>query len=339
MRKPLLMAIAIAAVIVALPVAAQAAILTGFAINLNVVTAENMAGAGYLYTTPFNPPDTEQLVYSGLAHQHLTNGVFQIDGLLGVDAVRDGGQVTQTDQGWTLNGIAGNRFEITMDYSLEALATSATSFVHLPASGVGAYDGLLNIYVQNLALAGAVRHNPNILPGGGTGGAGFTDGTLVATLSVLGGGGGSFNISTLDGSDDATFQFVSAVRGLLVQPGVDGVFGTADDFDWVNGYYAGPDAIWGTADDVFKPGWDPSKVTALIDSNVDFDRDNNGLVDSGPPSNWPFANKGVNFPSDAFVTEDGSANFAFVPEPASMAAWGLLLGLMVSVGVFRRARA
>ena len=91
-------------------------------------------------------------------------------------------------------------------------------------------------------------------------------------------------------------------------------------------------------------GWDmfaPGLMTlTFTDGNFDLDRDNDGLINSGPPASWPAllgGPVGGGSLADFYATEDGSAQF-LIPEPASLAVWGLLGLSALALPWWRRKR-
>ena len=188
--------------------------------------------------------------------------------------------------GFGLNGF----FELTFDFSLQVMVTPSVvpgqiNFTHMPSANA------LRFYLDDLDVAnadGGVKSNP------GTG-AGYTDGNLILTFEVLGGEGGSVNVTTLfDGSDDATFRLETVNQA--------GVFRDASGNEFT-----------------------PESTLALTDSNFDLDsNDNNALDETRGGFGCTASNQSAGF---FCGVEDGTVRFA-VPEPGTLAILGLgLLGL------------
>ncbi|MBX3439212.1 MAG: PEP-CTERM sorting domain-containing protein [Planctomycetaceae bacterium] len=287
----------------------EAAFLTGgFDIDLSVL------GLGLTGTLT----DIGEIKFTGLAHTELvvdngTPGVVDmgdisvIQGLLTVTSLQKalGGFGNTSTTGEILNA----NFEITMAFSVVSQSTSPAgpiqTFTHIVDPTYA--SGLLNIYVDT-----AVNSNTAPL----TGGAGFQDGTLLATFRILPGGGGIFTTATLDGSDDATFELIYAVPGALI----DSV--TGED---LGALLAGGDPT------------DPVLIT-MTDSNFDATP---GVPFGFVPANWPGSIAGDTALTSVsntsfFATEDGSSVLAVsqVPEPASMILFAT--GLVAFPGLRRR---
>jgi hypothetical protein len=290
MRRAILLGLAIC-VLSAIP--AVAAIQTGWTIDLSKVTGQGLTGL-------FTIPDVKELTYSGIGHQGLVApGVLGIDAVFYATGIRDGIGSTESSTGEVLNGngLHSPAFEITFVLHTTGVLTGVpgaqTQFVHLPG-------GTLDVYVQNIT-SGAGRANPSIT----TGGNGFDDGTLIATLVDMGpAGGGNIDYAKLDGDDNGVFLVVPG-------SGPDGVLMTAD----------------GKIDMLNVPSLDYPNVycLALTDSNYHLDPDHNLVIDSGPPANWTAGwSRTMNGLTDLFFTEDGSASFTLIPEPATVTIWALL---------------
>lgn len=180
-------------------------------------------------------------------------------------------------------------FELTFDFNLDVMVTSVIAgqinFTHVPSADA------LRFYLDDLDLAnadGGVKSNPGS-------GAGYTDGSLILTFDVLGGEGGSVNVTTLfDGSDDAIFRLATVNQA--------GVFQDASGNEFT-----------------------PESTLALTDSNFDLDSNGNNVLDE---TRGGFGCTASNQSAGFFCgVEDGTVRFA-VPEPGTLAILGLgLLGL------------
>lgn len=260
--------------------------------------------------------DINQISYNGIAWSQTDdengNGLIdvgeigQTDGLLSSISylTTSGGQSVWTD--------GNTAFELTFDFSLNAVqtvaatATTAGVYEHL-AAGTGTADGILDIYLDITPDATQLT------------GEGYTDGLLIASFEVLAGYGGTFLPATGDGADDGTFELISAIAG---------IFEDADGNDLT--------ATIGT---------DNVATIAITDSNFDADADNNGVFDSiygaGADEIYGTADDifsptdpqtGLNF----VANEDGSAGMGtnVIPEPTTMVLFGF--GLLGIAGIGRR---
>ena len=256
----------------------------------------------------------DEITFRGIAHNSTTD--FDMNGFISP------GDFLRIDGLGTATGFFGNGsnnfissdgevltldYEMTFDFSVGAVSTGfgagVSTFVHT-AAGVGGVDGLLDFYID-----GTPDSVLDLTPGGGAV-AGNRNGALVATFSLLAGNGGSVNVNpdVLDGNDDATFELISAAPGVLLDK----------DGNDLGLLVAGGSRV----------------LIGFTDSNFDLDPDQNGLIDSGAPAGWGFADDTAGTPLDFFVTEDGSFVIAEVPEPASLLSFAAV-GLM---GVFSRRR-
>lgn len=276
--------------------------------------------------------DLDEIEFVGISHGVLQDDgdfipevgeIFDVDGLLVATSMTGGGfQKIVT----TTTKVLNVDFEITFDFSVSSTilsvdpVTGTVQVQHLAAGG-GGTDGILDIWVDDLAVAPGVTANTELTPGNGVGGTGMQDGVLVASFAVRAGDGGFIDglmgtdliASLLDGHDDGTFDFVSGLTGVLFDEN-------------------GNDLTLGDLGDEFM---------TITDSNYDMDPDSNGLIDSGPPTGWAttgFANQGGGGSIlDHYVREDGSAVFA-IPEPGSVIVWSLLLAVAGTLGFYRRKR-
>lgn len=185
----------------------------------------------------------------------------------------------------SLGGLDGWEMSFTFEVSgaYHTLNPTSAEFTHL-AAGLGGTTGELKFYVDNISdgLGQASVSN----------GTGITDGAHIATFLIKAGDGGVFSFLTGDGSDDATFELLSALPGVFLDAG-------GDDL---------------TADDV---------LIAASDSN--FDSDPTG---AGP---FTFDINAFNCgqsPTNFCFREDGSFG---IPEPGILALLGAgVLGLTLS---------
>ena len=166
-------------------------------------------------------------------------------------------------------------FDATLDVEVTAVAPNGLTFKHL-AAGVGPSDGLLDFYVDG--------PNGGITNASSAGGqTSFTDGVKIATFSVLdmpSDGGGIF-LGVGDGSDDSTYNLVSALPNVLL------------DSD-------GTDLSLGT-------------LLGFVDSNVDIDPASAGTFSAIGVSSWPNASPTENVNEsfeEFFADEDGSLRIA-----------------------------
>lgn len=195
-------------------------------------------------------------------------------------------------------------YEITFDWSVRnqyAAVPSGFGFTHLQY-GTDGVDGLLEFYVDNLTDVSNVTATP------GTG-AGYTDAVKIATFRILAGGGGPFNTGTWDGSDDATFELVSALTGVL----------------WDS---------TGTQDLGLLVAGGTPVLLGLTTSNFDADKNNDGTPEV---AGGGFTCVGTL--ADFCADEEGALRLATqaVPEPGTLGLLGL--GLMGLAAVGRRRRA
>ncbi len=233
---------------------------------------------------------------------------YDADGLLRATSM-DGGGLPKIVS--TAGKILNIDFEMTFDFSVTSAVVpppfgppgnTTVHTTHLAGADPNSMrDGVLEWYIDDLTDMVGAQANTHMTLGG----AGFQDGVLIATFDVVAGDGGVVNPTTMDGSDDGTFD----MDHLLTMVGVlwaDDGMGGWDDIQ-------GIDAL---------PNYD---ILAITDSNYDMDPDNNGIIDSGPPAFWPHAGGPGGNLANPYVREDGSATLEVIPEPASIAVWGLLL--------------
>lgn len=211
--------------------------------------------------------------------------------------------------------ILGVNFELTFVFEIfESIDNQAGDNLEFSHTG-----GSFRIYAD-----------PNVNYGGVTG-TGAADGTLVAEFAVVPGlGGGTLNSSITDGAIDVTLQATSITAGFLfLNDGVTDVSTLLDDnnepllisftdsnFDVATGAVGDP-SVPTTAGGIFNTG-----------------------IAGGTAPPGDFANDGVFRPLDFFAIEDGSIRLGLLPEPGTMAIFGLgLLGLGLAVRRRQRATA
>ncbi len=119
---------------------------------------------------------------------------------------------TQADGSGSAVALDGWEFTFTFDINGQYTNIDGqdANFTHLSAadySGTDAGTGQLKLYIDNItdgSEATLNSLNQNV-----------TNGTLIATFDVRSGDGGVFDFGVGDGSDDATFELVSALAGVL----------------------------------------------------------------------------------------------------------------------------
>jgi hypothetical protein len=306
MRK--LLALLVLVGLLAVPVSADAGIIANlqdWQIDLSAASlgAEAMA-AGTVVT------GIEQILFSGWNHVTLhdvgdQNGVIEVGdharvrGLLIASDLTSDGPPPVDDKGLIGDGIVVTPgWDLTFAFDVEIVYTGATvsgfDFTHLAkGTGLTAAVGNLDWYIDTTA-----NGITNALSGGPA--AAFIDGVLVASMEVQNGDGGSINLSTLDGSDDATF-FDTTVSSFAA-----GVFLKNDGTDF----------------GLLPPS---QLIFAITDSNFDMDPTGGGFgVIPSLPTGFgaPTPNTLANFNA----TEDGSSRLGIIPEPATWLIWSVLLG-------------
>jgi hypothetical protein len=157
-------------------------------------------------------------------------------------------------------------------------------FTHVPI-------GTLDIYVEDLKAPGAIKANPNLTTGDGSGVTGFQVGTLVASFSNFA-GTGNIHVASDDGNDDAFFSVVSHVVNAILDSGGGDLLGlpnlflkSDDTYDYSSG--AGPFGL-------------------------------------GPPTSWTYGPSAAGSITDFYTSVSGKAQFFQTPEAASVLVWSLL---------------
>jgi hypothetical protein len=285
--------------------AALVANLSSWQIDLSKLSGGEALAAGTIVK------GIDEVFYTGFAHNTLydvapggTAGIIDIG-----DHARIQGILRTTDLGSDSGPIDSkglkSAWDLTFSFDVEIVYTGFTvlpggqlvaGFTHLGAGDLGMISGasgLLNFYIDTNA-------NGITLAASGTPAANWTDGDLVASLSVCGGDTGTFNLTALDGQDDGTF--------------FDSVPSSFDSDVFLNSA--------GTSFDALPLG---EVVFAITDSNFDADPKNTGALGTVPglPSGFG-ASAPANTLADFNAKEDGSARFGVTPEPATVVVWGLL---------------
>ena len=206
------------------------------------------------------------------------------------------------------DGMGGNAFinfnyEVTFVFTINELVTDVTN----GNAGFEHTGGQLSLYIDN-----NINFNANA-------GTGADDGLLVATFDVVpGAGGGNIDLGNLDGNVNIVFQASFIEEGVL--------FNTE-----------------GTDISTLLDNNDDPLLIAFSDSN--FDICTPGGQECDPNQFQPGGAYGDDLPTefdqlDFFAEENGSINLALLPEPGTMAIFGLgLLGLGIAVRRRQRASA
>jgi len=185
-------------------------------------------------------------------------------------------------------------FEMTFDFSVDNLQLGGppnANFKHISPLNT---DGLLDIWVDTTVDSNAST------------GDGYTDGVKIATFKVLTGDGGVFTPLTFDGSDDATFELVSTLPGVMLDS-------SNTDLSTVPGQV----------------------LLGITDSNFDGDPTKQGNFSLDAPTNWGsyFTETGAHSAIDFFAHEDGSYRLGLkpIPEPSTIVLLGMgLIGMAVA---------
>ncbi len=220
--------------------------------------------------------------------------------------VNSNNQVFQNATNGVTNTFLGVDFEVTFTFTLNEVITSVlgddVDFAHT--------GGTLTLYVDD---------TPDF---NGNAGTGADNGVAIATFAVIpGAGGGNIDLSDLDGNVNAVFEATSITAGWLFD-------GSGTDLSTL-----------------LDANGDPLLI-AFSDSNFDIctpggnECEPNQFIEGGA-----FDALGTPYPTDFdqfdfFAEEDGSIDLALLPEPGTMAIFGLgLLGLGLAVRRRQRATA
>ncbi len=186
--------------------------------------------------------------------------------------------------------IAGGGKFLNGDYEITAVVTTDHTFTPLNP-GVGCLS-IIGCFSNDggtidLYLDAGTNSNTSI---NGTGGLGFDDGTKIATFTMIPGPhGGTVDFGTFDGNANASFELTFNSGALL---------------DSTNN----PLAIGSTL--------------AFTDSNIDSDPDSNGVRDTTVAAGSLLGICG-NSSFDTCGKEDGSVVLRRIPEPSTLALFGI----------------
>lgn len=244
----------------------------------------------------------DQITFTGIAS---ANEVINVGG--GTAGVIDVGDISRVrglltgqnflhDGGVIFGSGINSNYELTFTFDVLSeivapLGPTQIKQTHLDSTdgryGSTGSTGLLTIYIDSPNVGGG------ILPSNQATGAGYIEDTAIATFRILGGLGGSFDPTTFNGSDDALFELVSALPGVILDaPG-------------------GNDLAAGS-------------LLVATASQFDADFNNDGVVDIACPTNGSIGS-GAGTAASFCAQEDGRASLQTVPEPASLALVGLAL--------------
>ncbi len=193
----------------------------------------------------------------------------------------------------------GTDFEVTFVFELQETITSVVG----PNVGFDHTGGFLRLRIDST------------INFGGTAGTGADDGLLVAEFEVIPGVlGGNINTTNNDGNVDVAFRATTINPGFLfLNDGTTDISTLLDD--------NGDPILIGLSDSNFNIDTTPPNAGGIFDD---------GVVGGINPPDFDGGPFNIN---DFIALEDGSINLELLPEPGTLAIFGLgLVGLGVAVG-------